>query len=223
MARKDQVPQLKVTVTPELYQQAVEAHSARCMIAEAIKAKLGPLSNPLADMDHIRITTAPGVRVIYRTPDKARALLLKFDAGVRDIIEPISFIAKEGGLAKKRVGLNKVRQWAREQPQFEGRAIADHGLVPSDVVEAFEKTFNTRVEQGTKITVRGNGKATMDTGKPPAIGVGAGGAGRSASRISPTKRRIHGSLGLTKELLQDPVWLEQAQRFAKAAETPQQA
>jgi hypothetical protein len=201
------VPQLKITVTPDLYAQAVREHSAKCMAAESIKQQKGPASNPLVDMDHIRVTLRPGVRVIYRTPDKLRALLLKFDAGVESITEPVTFIAKDGGYVNKRVGLGTVRKWAREQPQFEGRKIADTGLVSADIVEAYEAAFDTKVEQGSKTAVRANGRASTNYGKPPVSGLLAGGAGRASNNIPRVKRRIHGSRTLTRELLQDPMWM----------------
>ncbi len=81
---------IKVAVTPELVERAVQRDSRHCMIAEAIKAQNPHFTNILVDLATIRWTNPrTAKRYVCLTPEAAGKALVDFDQGHQ--IEPFSF------------------------------------------------------------------------------------------------------------------------------------
>ncbi len=81
---------MKVTVTPELVERAVQRDSRHCMIAEAIKEQNPHFERILVDLQTIRWTNPrTGKRHICLTPEVAGAALVAFDQG--STIDPFAF------------------------------------------------------------------------------------------------------------------------------------
>lgn len=84
---------VKVVVTQELVDRAVQRDSHHCMIAEAIKEQNPHFARILVDLQTIRWTnTRTGKRYICLTPEEAAAKLVDFDQGRQ--IEPFAFAVK---------------------------------------------------------------------------------------------------------------------------------
>jgi hypothetical protein len=81
---------MKVTITPELVERAVQKDSRHCMIAEAIKLQNPHFKSILVDLATIRWTN-PRTRKRYvcLTPEVAGEALVRFDQG--QDIEPFAF------------------------------------------------------------------------------------------------------------------------------------
>ena len=78
-------PNLKVSITPEMYGRAIKSNSGGCLIADAIKSQYPQLTKVSVDMATIRVTDQKrGERYTYLTPVDAQNLLLSFDQGWRD-------------------------------------------------------------------------------------------------------------------------------------------
>ena len=81
---------MKVNVTPELVERAVQRDSHHCMIAEAIKAQNPHFKNIVVDLQTIRWTNPrTGKRYICLTPEVAGTALVAFDQA--EDIQPFSF------------------------------------------------------------------------------------------------------------------------------------
>jgi hypothetical protein len=75
-------PTLKLELTPEQHEQAVQSKSGSCLIADAIKRQYPHLTRISVDMATIRITDPKrGARFVYLTPPPAQSALLYFDQG----------------------------------------------------------------------------------------------------------------------------------------------
>lgn len=75
-------PTLKLAITEEQRQSAVESNSGGCLIADAIKHQYPHLSSVMVDMATIRVTDKQaGERYTYLTPPEAQHVLLAFDQG----------------------------------------------------------------------------------------------------------------------------------------------
>jgi hypothetical protein len=84
---------MKVAVTPELVERAVQRDSRHCMIAEAIKAQNPHFTKILVDLQTIRWSNPKtGKRYVCLTPEVAAAALVRFDQG--EAIEPFDFSLK---------------------------------------------------------------------------------------------------------------------------------
>lgn len=87
------MPSMKVNVTPELVDRAVQRDSRHCMIAEAIKEQNPHFRHILVDLATIRWTNPrTGKRYVCLTPEVAGSALVAFDQG--QSIEPFSFTIK---------------------------------------------------------------------------------------------------------------------------------
>lgn len=71
---------IQVTVTQDIIENAIRRDSHACMIADAVRAAMGPNSRPSVDLASIRYTDYErGVRYIALTPPVAAAALVMFD------------------------------------------------------------------------------------------------------------------------------------------------
>src|SRR4029077_14894795 len=92
--RKGTSPTLKLSITQDRWETAVQSHSGACLISDAIKDQYPHLSNVETDMATIRATDkAAGVRYIYLTPDAAQHLLLSYDQGWPQSTEEVTIRA----------------------------------------------------------------------------------------------------------------------------------
>jgi hypothetical protein len=84
---------MKVTITPELVERAVQRDSRHCMIAEAIKEQNPHFKFILVDLATIRWTNPrTGKRYLCLTPPPAATALIAFDQG--GAIDPFAFTLK---------------------------------------------------------------------------------------------------------------------------------
>jgi len=90
-------PNVTVNVTQEIIDNAIEANSSHCVIADSLKAALAAISshrykNVSVDLATIRVTDKVNEkRYIYFTPQKCQRLIAQFDQGLREVITPIQF------------------------------------------------------------------------------------------------------------------------------------
>jgi hypothetical protein len=204
---------LNLTVDEAAFDRAIEGrnHSARCMIAQALKAKYGPRSNPIADSDYIRFTNpATGERLIYRTPPDAAAALLSFDNGIKPRL-PLHIRArlvfqKRSRRPATEASIKEVRDWAATQDEFSGTTYRT-GTLSSQVISAYQEAHPDKKvrHQGVRpISISASHtipKLDLPPGSSysePRIGNLAGGS----NRIPESRRRTWGSRKLTSVLIE---------------------
>jgi hypothetical protein len=75
-------PTLKLKITEQNWEDAVQASSGGCLIADAIKKQYPNLTGVHVDMVQIRATDREkGLRYHYLTPESAQTILLAYDQG----------------------------------------------------------------------------------------------------------------------------------------------
>jgi hypothetical protein len=85
---------IKVNVTSELIEDAIQRDSGHCMIAEAIKHKLPEASAVSVDIQTIRYSLrGQRSRFFFLTPRKVQETIISFDQG--DLIEPFEFTLRQ--------------------------------------------------------------------------------------------------------------------------------
>lgn len=206
---------LDLTIDEEAFAAALgaEAHSGRCMIVQAIKAKYGPASRPLVDTDYIRFTNpASGDRLFYRTPPDAAAALISFDAAIKPKL-PLHIRARiayqrRGGRPANEAPLAEVRKWAATDPRFAGR-ITPKARIPAAVIDAFKADHPDKTVRPQGTHTKGVSSSSARKIVLPDSGAGApqignlagGGGGRGGPRIPDSRRRTWGSRTLTNVLI----------------------
>jgi hypothetical protein len=182
------------------------------MIVQALKARFGPDSRPIADSDYIRFTSpATGDRLVYRTPPDAAAALISFDAGIPPPL-PLHIRARIAYQRRQRMPANEarvcdVRAWARADPRFPG--VSRTGTLSDEVITAFKAAHpdKTVVRQGAH-TVSTSASNTLpktivprgSNGSLPRVGNLAGGTIKT--NIPASRRRTWGSRQLTAVLVE---------------------
>jgi hypothetical protein len=91
MARnKFSSPTIKVQITEEARERAIQSNSGGCLIADGIREQYPQFSRIAVDMATIRMTDREkGVRYTYLTPPLAQHCLLAFDQGWRNPVEEV--------------------------------------------------------------------------------------------------------------------------------------
>jgi hypothetical protein len=118
---------MRVTITPELVERAVQRDSRHCMIAEAIKEQNPHFERVLVDLQTIRWTNPrTGKRYICLTPEVAGALLVDFDQGRE--IEPFAFSLRTTQITPTRA--EAKRTGGHGPKQIDGQMVI-HGGKPT--------------------------------------------------------------------------------------------
>ena len=95
--RYENGPQIKVIVTQEIIDNAIESNSAHCVVADAIKASLltrgnGRYKGVSVDLGQIRITDKKlNKRFVWFTPHLCQRAITQFDQGKRKWLQPFHF------------------------------------------------------------------------------------------------------------------------------------
>lgn len=210
---KQPLPRLDIVIPAAGWERAVQEDSARCLIAETIKEQLGKQSRPMVDMNFIRVTVEPGLRVLYPTPAVAKAVLVDFDEGIlpgEDVrIRATALHVRERPSRKGTVvEVGVVREWAKTQPQFAGR-VTDGGVLSSEIISAYraEHPQVKEVRQGRKIKRAGNSGLSHTSTPVTSLGQQAPAAGSLAGgdlapQIPDDRRRVFGDRKLTKAMIE---------------------
>lgn len=75
-------PTLKLRITKDLWDDAVQASSGGCLLVEAIKRQYPHLTGISVDMATVRVSDPKkGLRFTYLTPENGQTLLLSYDQG----------------------------------------------------------------------------------------------------------------------------------------------
>jgi len=109
-------PRPVIHVSLDSIKTAMRADSAHCMIADSIAAQIPDARNVSVDLATIRWSDpAKGVRYIYLTPRNAQELLIAFDQGWDDLLQPIHFELRNAQVVKiqrRVVDANGIRKRA---------------------------------------------------------------------------------------------------------------
>lgn len=130
---KDQIvqevrmPSMKVNITPELVERAVQRDSRHCMIAEAIKEQNPHYVHILVDLQTIRWTNPKTAkRYVCLTPEAAAQALVAFDQGRP--IEPFSFSLRTSQITPTTAAAKK--EGGHGHKQIDGQ-MTIHGGTPT--------------------------------------------------------------------------------------------
>lgn len=100
-------PRVKLNVTQEIIDEAVQANSSHCVYAEAIKAAVPGAKRIAVDIQTMRFTLGDE-RLIYLTPRTAQEDIVNFDQGEKP--PPRSLELRNGHVIPKGSGPGKDRQ-----------------------------------------------------------------------------------------------------------------
>jgi hypothetical protein len=88
--KKPKVGELKVEITKENYERAVQASEGTCLVADAIRERYKEFSNVKVNVATTRATDKKhGFRYLYLTPPSVSQMLLAFDQGWKEKAFPI--------------------------------------------------------------------------------------------------------------------------------------
>lgn len=83
---------ITVRVTDQDIARGVQAHSGKCMIAEALKRAYPEADKVMVDIQTIRFTDSEtDERLLWLTPFNIQDLIVAFDAGELSRLEPVGF------------------------------------------------------------------------------------------------------------------------------------
>src|SRR5688572_3877236 len=95
MSKRTNAPRLKVEVTKDIIDHAVERNSNHCMLADALKASHPHLKFISVDIQTIRATDLEKrQRYVWLTPRSTQLAIINFDQGQRPA--PFSYQLREG-------------------------------------------------------------------------------------------------------------------------------
>jgi len=99
MSRLPKGPVLRIHCTKEIITKAVTANSAKCWIAESIKAAVPVAQNVAVDLATIRFSDLQkGLRYVYLTPYTAQRAIIDFDEGTPP--SPFSFLLRNAHVTR---------------------------------------------------------------------------------------------------------------------------
>ncbi len=155
--KKPRAPKVKLEITQEIIDDAIERDSSHCLWAEAIKSAYPGASRVSVDLQTMRFTDpAKGLRYTYLTPRIAQVALVNFDQGVMPDEHSVTLKAGHVTAAGK-------------------RQTSDRELSPAQK-EQRKKAAKRSSELLKKTTLRhAGGSAVPDRvgGRTPPIGAGA--------------------------------------------------
>lgn len=193
-------PELRLALTAERRERAVQSKSGSCLVADAMKSDYPNLSRVSVDMATIRATDSKrGVRYVWLTPPDAQMALLAFDQGweqqipkevtIRNAVQIIP-------LTRVKSGYDSAAGLAERRAQR--RAAADAKLAAGEKLTPNEKRQLTddanREKRGPLPRPSGRGRAMVDL-----RGEGSGSAGATIHGGKP--RVTHGKRETNPNLL----------------------
>jgi len=177
MGPGEKVPRIRVSVTREQIEQAKQADSGHCMIADAIKATIPDAKAVTVDLASIRWTDSRrGVRYLYLTPPSVQIALLRFDNGITPpsfhfrLNSPAQVVASGRGASHKQEGLQRLTSNPNEVPSRIGGKLPENGALSDKQPRKRANNFPTNpddVRQGRRraFGVRSMARTPEDIGK----------------------------------------------------------
>lgn len=147
MARKS-APILELDITDENWQNAKQASSGGCLLADAIKRQYPHLSSVSVDMATIRATDRDkGYRYTWLTPATGQHLLLSYDQGWSQSTDKVKTNrpVKVTPVTRPKTGTNSVA--ARNERREARRAELEAKIERGEELTRTEKTSLTKVSQ----------------------------------------------------------------------------
>lgn len=125
--RRPKAPQVTISVTDTMIEQAKPRDSQHCMIADALKAAYPTAQRISVDLATIRFTDPEkGLRYTYLTPRSVQSELVKFDLG--KVTDPFQFRVRQGQVTRSGRKGDEIKDKARQEAGRKGGAISAERL-----------------------------------------------------------------------------------------------